>query len=137
MHFAKEKLEGDVTAPMLCYEPKLDLTTTLCSCIKKFKAIFKKQHIIKVTSPCGPVAQHGWSVRLIIERSPVQIRLGPPISLKVFSSPFIMEHNFFFDGGSLLFFFFALLFLRLSYLDIYFKTAFLRFLGLRLPSPPF
>ena len=26
----------------------------------------------------GPVAQHGWSVRLIIERSPVQIRLGPP-----------------------------------------------------------
>ncbi len=29
----------------------------------------------------GPVAQHGWSVRLIIERSPVQIRLGPPPTL--------------------------------------------------------
>jgi hypothetical protein len=27
---------------------------------------------------CGPVAQLGLSVRLIIERSPVQIRLGPP-----------------------------------------------------------
>ena len=27
---------------------------------------------------CGPVAQHGLSVRLIIERSPVQIWLGPP-----------------------------------------------------------
>jgi molybdate/tungstate transport system permease protein len=25
----------------------------------------------------GPVAQHGWSVRLITERSPVRIRLGP------------------------------------------------------------
>ena len=30
---------------------------------------------------CGPVAQHGWSVRLIIERSPVRIRLGPPRAL--------------------------------------------------------
>jgi hypothetical protein len=34
----------------------------------------------------GPVAQHGWSVRLIIERSPVQIRLGPPQFVFVFSS---------------------------------------------------
>ena len=29
----------------------------------------------------GPVAQHGWSVRLIIERSAVRIRLGPPFPL--------------------------------------------------------
>jgi hypothetical protein len=48
------------------------------------------QHIIRcgVSLARGLVAQLGWSVRLIIERSPVQIRLGPP------KQNFIQRHFF-------------------------------------------
>jgi large conductance mechanosensitive channel len=41
------------------------------------KILINQPDINLGVSGSGPVAQHGWSVRLIIERSPVQIRLGP------------------------------------------------------------
>ena len=48
--------------------------------IKKLTKILINQPDINldIRRNCGLVAQLGWSVRLIIERSPVQIRLGPP-----------------------------------------------------------
>ena len=42
----------------------------------------------------GPVAQLGWSVRLIIERSAVQIRLGPPINPLRFKPEEIKEETY-------------------------------------------
>ena len=53
---------------------------TLWITLKTLSVILIKQHNIKfvLLQKGGPVAQHGWSVRLIIERSAVQIRLGPP-----------------------------------------------------------
>ena len=47
-------------------------------------------------SKCGPVAQHGWSVRLIIERSPVRIRLGPPCFGYYFLFCFLFKNGFFY-----------------------------------------
>ena len=48
---------------------------------KRLKVFRKSLKIVKgfivVDVVDGPVAQHGWSVRLITERSPVQIRPGP------------------------------------------------------------
>jgi hypothetical protein len=41
----------------------------------------------------GPVAQLGWSVRLITERSPVRIRLGPLQNFK-FSVSYFEEDSF-------------------------------------------
>ena len=68
------------------YESRVANFTIRLPCLpresKQMKELYLFSQIlinpIKYTKMLGPVAQLGWSVRLITERSPVQIRPGPP-----------------------------------------------------------
>jgi hypothetical protein len=81
---------------MLGYEPKPN-NAIMESHIKIYGNSYKATLIFtSVTSKWGPVAQHGWSVRLIIERSAVQIRLGPPLPLNFAVKGFMLNLLFFF-----------------------------------------